>query len=74
MTQHDQKSAEALQTALQMELEGKQFYSQSAESSSSQLARDLFQHLASLRSEPEMVPPGALRPRPARAFDSVSQR
>ena len=46
MTHHDQKSAEALQKALQMEIEGKQFYSQSADTSISQLARDLFQHLA----------------------------
>ena len=46
MTHHDQKCAEALHTALEMEIEGKQFYSQSAEASSSQLARDLFQHLA----------------------------
>jgi len=46
MTHHNEKGAEALQTALQMEIEGKQFYSQSAESSSTQLARELFQHLA----------------------------
>ncbi len=46
MTHHDEKRAQALQTALQMETEGKQFYSQSAERSSSQLARDLFQNLA----------------------------
>ena len=46
MTHHDEKGAQALQTALQMEIEGKQFYSRSAEVSSTQLSRELFQHLA----------------------------
>lgn len=46
MTHHDQKGTEALQTALQMEVEGKEFYSKSAEKSSSILAKELFQNLA----------------------------
>jgi rubrerythrin len=46
MTQQEDKSVLALQMALQMETEGKEFYHMSGELSSNPLARQLFQQLA----------------------------
>jgi len=46
MAKQEGTRAEALRTALQMELEGKEFYQRSAERSYTVLARDLFSHLA----------------------------
>jgi len=41
-----ERRTEALKTALQMEIDGKEFYQKSGEKSYSPLARTLFQHLA----------------------------
>ena len=46
MKEEVEKSAQALKTALQMEIEGKEFYQKSGDESSSPLAKKLFQHLA----------------------------
>ena len=46
MNEEAQKSAKALQTALQMEIDGKEFYLKSGGQSTNELARKLFQHLA----------------------------
>ena len=46
MDEENQKSAKALQTALQMEIDGKEFYLKSGENSTNDLARKLFHYLA----------------------------
>ena len=46
MDEEKQKTAKALQTALQMEVDGKEFYLTSEEKSTNDLARKLFHHLA----------------------------
>ncbi len=40
------KTLEVLQLAVQMEVEGKDFYQKASQKSSNELARELFQHLA----------------------------
>ena len=46
MSEHLERSTEALKTALQMEIEGKDFYQKSGDSSTNPLAKKLFLHLA----------------------------
>lgn len=48
MNQEPEKSAQALQTALQMEIDGREFYHKSGVKSTSPLARKLFQYLAEI--------------------------
>lgn len=46
MNSEVEKSTQALKTALQLEIEGKEFYQKSGEGMGNPLARKLFQHLA----------------------------